>query len=198
MITESNLLSLAGKALQIEHVDPYLDHLYGIYPGCDYYRLAYLLARELKEGVIVELGTQYARCAAHFAAASEDVQVYTIDVEECSGTVRHYDNLTFIRARTEKAETAAPFEDGSVDICFADSTHNAGHVLREIEAWTPKMTPGALWLFDDLREMPDLLPLLPFEVKGTLPGIHTTPVGPKGNQRIEEVGFGYAFVGEDE
>lgn len=192
---EQILRDLADKALTTKDIVPYLDFLYGIEPGCDYYRLAYFLAREMHPDIIVELGTQYARCTAHFAAGAPDARVITIDVVDCSkGDVfSQYPNITPIQSRSDNTRTLERFEDGTIDICFADTLHQTGHVLHEIEVWTPKMKPGGVWLIDDLREMPDLIVALPFAVKGTLVGLHTVSV--EIPQNVVDVGFGYAIKG---
>lgn len=186
---------LAGKALSLQHTYPYLDRMYNSFPGFDYYRFAYLLAQYLQPDIIVELGTQYARCTAHFAAGAPEARVVTIDCDDVwRQELFEYDvqmycpNVEIVRGNSTFPVTAARFEDETIGICFADSLHTEDHVLREIEVWTPKMVQGGVWLIDDFKLMPNLLEMLPFEVKGIIKGLHTNPV------QWPDQEFGYAIV----
>jgi predicted O-methyltransferase YrrM len=193
---EPTLWMLIGKALSTRSINPYLDRMYDAYPGFDYYRLAYVLAKAMKPDVIVELGTQYARCTAHFAAGAPSARVLTIDNAEhlqeeelFEHDVReHYPNIELVYADSRDPELAGQFEDKSISIVFADSLHTEKHVLEEIEVWTPKIVRRGVWLIDDFRLMPRLLELLPFKVKGIVKGLHTNPI------EWPDQEFGYAIV----
>ncbi len=171
-----------------------LDKLYNYYPGYDYYRMAFYLSLGTKPEVVVELGTQYARCAAHFAAGRITTKVVTIDHEDCmkNNLFLDYPNIYPYQGGSCDPSMLSKVEDKSVDILFCDTQHQTDWVLYEIDHWMPKLKPGALILIDDLREMPDLMIKLPFKTKGTLVGIHTGPVTVPEN--IIDIGFGYAIV----
>lgn len=191
-------LAYSGKPL-----DPILDVYYNRVkvPGFiyDYYRLAYFLAREMQPEVIVELGTQYAQCTAHFAAGAPNARVVTVD--HLKDIDKHplfrrdaldiYPNIELLYDDTASPEAAARFEEGTIGICFSDALHTTEHVLKEVAVWTPKMSDGAVWLFDDFLLMPDLMEKLPFEIKGLAPGLHREPKKRTGRPDLL---FGYAIV----
>lgn len=186
---------LVGKALSLRRINPYLDRMYDSFPGFDYYRLAYVLAMHMRPEIVVELGTQYARCTAHFAAGAPDARVITIDCDDVwrqelfeYDVQWYYPNVETWRGNSCDPVLAAMFEDESIDICFADSAHTTEHVMKEVEVWTPKMKRGAVWLIDDFLLMPDLLERLPFTTKGIVKGLHTNPV------QWPDQEFGYALV----
>ncbi|MHC4214286.1 MAG: CmcI family methyltransferase [Planctomycetota bacterium] len=193
---KETLLRIAGKAMNLKGLNfiKELDDLYKEAPGYDYYRFAYFLAQETQPEVIVELGTQGARCSAHFAAGAPTAKVITIDGNDCSKSepLSLYPNITFIQGQSCAEEVVNQVEDNSVDICFADTQHQTGHVLEEMRVWSRKMKKGALWLIDDLWEMPDLIEKIDLPVKGTLVGMHTCQVNVPEN--IVDVGFGYAIT----
>lgn len=179
---ERKIWELIGRALTVGELDPYLDKLYGKHPGYDYYRFCYFLAQAMKPAIIVELGTQYGYCLCHFAAGAPKARVISIDTDDCTrhdwfahDFKEHYPNAELQRGRSEEQSTADRFEDGSVGIVFLDTTHTYQQVLAEVKVWTPKIAPGGVLLIDDLREMPDLLPMLPFERKAIVMGLHTNP-----------------------
>ena len=181
---EKTILRLAKQALALKGINPYLDQMYDRFPGFDYYRFAYLLARAMKPKIIMELGTQYARCTAHFAAGAPKAKVYTVDTMKNlreqdlfeHEVQEHYPNIEIVYSDSRSPELAARFEDESIGILFCDSLHTYAHVLREIEVWTPKLIKGGVLLIDDLREMPDLLDKISFKVKGKLIGLHWNPI----------------------
>lgn len=49
----------------------------------------------------------------------------------------------------DSAESAAKFEDQSVDFLFIDGGHEYEAVKRDIQAWLPKMKPGGFMAGDD-------------------------------------------------
>lgn len=193
---EKTLLELAEEARRMkgQALTPELDKLYNRTQGFEYYRLAYLLSLKTKPDVVLELGTQYARCSAHFAAGNPSAKVYTVDAMDCTNNELFFDykNITFLQGQSYDKAVVDKLEDNSIDIAFADTQHQTGHVLEEIKAWAPKMKKGALWLIDDLREMPDLIKEMQFEIKGTLVGLHTCQVQVAEN--VVDVGFGYAIT----
>lgn len=46
-------------------------------------------------------------------------------------------------------ESAKFFEDDSVTLLHQDGTHNEEIITKELEAWTPKMKLGSIWITDD-------------------------------------------------
>lgn len=49
----------------------------------------------------------------------------------------------------DSIESAALFDDGSVDFVWFDDTHNSEHVQREIAAWIPKARRPTWWAGHD-------------------------------------------------
>lgn len=175
-------LALHGKPFDPE-VDPYYSRDEGY--NYSYHRLAYLAARYMNPEIIVELGTQYACCTAHFAAGAPKARVVTID---CIDVFRQelffreipdkFPNIEFAIANSTGFDIVNSFDPESIGIVYADSLHTEKHVMHEIETWTPKMKDGALWLIDDLRLMPELFDMLPFRVKRIVPGLHQETTWP--------------------
>lgn len=59
--------------------------------------------------------------------------------------------------RSDSAQAARRFVDGSVDFLYIDASHSYEGVLRDLRAWYPKVKPGGLiagddWCFADARE----------------------------------------------
>jgi predicted O-methyltransferase YrrM len=201
---EKTLKSLIDKTLAYAEkpLDPFLDTCYNRAPAgytYDYYRLAYFLAQAMQPEIIVELGTQYAQCTAHFAGGAPQARVVTVDyLQDITehplfrrDALERYPNIEVLWADSADRDTAARFEDGSIGICFSDALHKTEHVLKEVAVWTPKMHEGSVWLFDDFLLMPDLLEQLPFKVKGIAPGLHKEPAAITGRPDLL---FGYAIV----
>lgn len=54
-----------------------------------------------------------------------------------------------IPLRSESAEAAARFRDGSVDFVYVDAGHTFEAVSRDLAAWWPKLRPGATMAGED-------------------------------------------------
>jgi hypothetical protein len=52
-----------------------------------------------------------------------------------------------IRARSR--EVVGLYEDGSIDVLHQDSNHSEEVSSEEVALWTPKISPGGYWIFDD-------------------------------------------------
>lgn len=51
--------------------------------------------------------------------------------------------------RTHSLAGPGYFEDGEITLLHQDSNHSEEVSCAELEAWLPKMAPGALWIMDD-------------------------------------------------
>ena len=66
-----------------------------------------------------------------------------------------FDNYTkpisdrIIPIQSESWTAAQKFHDGSVDFCYVDAGHTYGCVMKDLEAWWPKIRPGARFAGDD-------------------------------------------------
>jgi hypothetical protein len=52
--------------------------------------------------------------------------------------------------RSDSAEAAALFEDGSIDFVMVDAAHEADLVYKDIVAWLPKLKKGGMMAGDDV------------------------------------------------
>ncbi len=123
-----------------------------------YYRVFVTLARYMQPELIVELGTNKGTGALHFKHGCPEAKVITVDIY-----VSANDNLLaehgIYHPISDSADYASLVDDGRVDILFIDTNSCAaenpqvsyGRITEEIEAWLPKMKPGGIILFDDIR-----------------------------------------------
>lgn len=54
--------------------------------------------------------------------------------------------------RSDSAEAAGQYADGSLDFVFIDADHTADAVLRDLRAWRPKVRPGGMLAGHDCDE----------------------------------------------
>jgi hypothetical protein len=54
--------------------------------------------------------------------------------------------------RLDIAEASERFDDGSVDIIYLDGSHTYEYVLRDLNLWFPKLSPGGLFICNDFYE----------------------------------------------
>jgi hypothetical protein len=54
--------------------------------------------------------------------------------------------------RLDIAEAAERFDDGAVDIIYLDGSHTYEYVLRDLNLWFPKLSPGGLFICNDFYE----------------------------------------------
>jgi len=103
-----------------------------------YYRLFYLLAKEFKPALTVELGSWQATGAAHFAAGNPDGQVITIDIhredkdaqQRAIEAASHYPNLQYLNRWTWDAIDYVRDLNTPIDFLFIDAWHDYALALR--------------------------------------------------------------------
>lgn len=136
-----------------------------------YYKLFYLIAKELKPELTVELGSWQATGAAHFAAGNPEGQVITCDIhkDDKNAQIRaieaasHYENLTYLNRWTvdkigqdatgQQVIGAVSFIENlpnKISILYIDAWHNYKYVKWEWEAYLPLLASPALVIFDDV------------------------------------------------
>jgi hypothetical protein len=115
-----------------------------------YYYLMYLLAGEIHQGAIVELGVNKGYGLSSFAYGSNPgVQVIGLDLnvepEFCPDNAEFY------------LMSALPVPDfiNDIAILHIDTEHSYGNALNEFGQYEPYLLPGAVVLFDDLHAMND-------------------------------------------
>lgn len=161
-----DIQSLIAEALKDKPTGiPLLDSRYDWYANLvnhsnPYYRLFYLIAKELKPNFVVELGSYRATAAAHFALGNPDGQVVTIDIHKdpqqvgdkaaCKETADQIDNLRYINAWTWDALEDVESYNKGIDVLFIDAWHAEEFVKREQALYFPLLTNPALVICDDL------------------------------------------------
>jgi hypothetical protein len=136
----------------------------------DHLPFAYDLVHALRPNVVVELGTQAGLSYFTFCQAVREhgtaSRCYAIDTwagDEHTGTyddsvyakVSEYNQATYsdfselLRMRFEDA--VGRFEVESIDLLHIDGLHTYDAVRADFESWYPKVAPGGVVLFHDIR-----------------------------------------------
>ncbi len=132
---------------------PALDALYGIGGPCGpYYRFLYHLAVKMKPSLVVELGSYRGGSTAHLAAGAKCavLAVEPYPQPQLSGVVKQYPNIDWRQDESLSKAVLDSVADQSVDLCFIDTVHTEEFAVPEYAAWSPKMKPGGIMLYDDI------------------------------------------------
>lgn len=154
-----------------------MDHYFEQIEGWFKFRQAYTEAVAQAQGpaVFVEVGSWKGKSACfmgvEIANSGKPITFYCVDHWKGSDEPEHRadadrkrlftvfkDNIApLIKAhvkikpiRSDSAQAAHLFEDGSVDFVWIDAGHDYDSVLDDIEAWWPKLRPGGTMGGDDL------------------------------------------------
>jgi len=124
-----------------------------------YYRLFYMIAKDLKPSLSVELGSWRAIAAAHLAAGNPEGQVITIDHYSDPGDDENrrlaleaddkYPNLECVAGWTWDV---APWVPDGIELLFIDSWHEYGYAIRDWNDYSPKLASEALVIIDDVMD----------------------------------------------
>lgn len=158
------LKNLIGQALEEQPTgDSWLDSRYNeqvhwIGHTNPYYKLFYLLARELQPELVIELGSWQATGAAHFAAGYPAGNVITIDIhrEDKNAQTRaieaagHYDNLTYLNRWTWDAVEYIQQLQTPISILYIDAWHEYQYAKREWDLYQPLLGKPSLVICDDI------------------------------------------------
>ncbi len=152
-----------------------LEHFYQRVPGFFSFQPVYDLAmdRIADHGVWVEVGAWQGRSISYAVVESvrrgKPIQFHVVDIWTLAekhhrpGLESDQDLYQAFRRNTQTIESyftvhrrashqaAADFQDMSLDFVMIDADHSYEAVLRDIQAWWPKMRPGGLLTGDDLR-----------------------------------------------
>ena len=110
---------------------------------------------DLEPDLVIETGTAAGGSARFFASCMDLIgrgRVITIDVVDVPGRPQH-DRVTYVQgssvdpAIVEQARAAAA-ESGTVMVVL-DSDHSRDHVLAELRAYSPLVTPGSYLVVED-------------------------------------------------
>jgi cephalosporin hydroxylase len=110
---------------------------------------------ELRPGLIVETGTAHGGSALYLATLCETIgrgEVVTIDIGEWPDRPAH-PRLSYVVASSTDPEAVAQVAErartaGTV-LVVLDSDHSRDHVLAELRAYAPLVTPGSYLVVED-------------------------------------------------
>lgn len=110
---------------------------------------------ETAPDVIIETGTRYGGSAAYMAAICDLLgrgRIMTIDIKQMSGQPRH-PRIEYILGLSDSAATLAEvrraIQPGERVMVILDSDHRRDHVLAELEAYHPLVSPGCYLIVED-------------------------------------------------
>lgn len=132
-----------------------------ILPNWFCYRKAYeaAIARAPKRGVLfVEVGSHHGRSAAfmadHIKASGKSIRFHAVDnwadPETEAAFTRNLAGRTVTPIKSDSAEAAARYRDGSIDFVWLDAGHEYEAVRRDLDAWLPKVKRGGVIGGDDV------------------------------------------------
>lgn len=136
---------------------PELEWLYGPYYS-PYYSLMYLLARQIKAGLLVELGVHTGRGLASLAAGNPSNIVIGFDTvkrAELDEIVRRYNNVVFFNEPSLPVSMAISQHPRPISLLHIDTEHSYATAKAEFEAYEPYLADGAYVLFDDTHAQND-------------------------------------------
>ena len=161
--------ALITEAMRESSIDSYVDSLYNSVMNiaghtAPYYKLFYLIAREMNPEFVVELGSWRAISAAHFAAGG--TEVVTVDCHSIHDdpmarlisqeVADHYSNVTFLNGWSWDGWVLDIISSYGrpIDVLFVDATHKYAAVKRELDLYTPVLADEALVIYDDIIAQP--------------------------------------------
>jgi predicted O-methyltransferase YrrM len=112
--------------------------------------------------LVVEVGTRTGRTTRHLARYCPRVaRLVAVDrTPPPPGVFDGLDRVEFLQGWSD--ESAARFENASVDLVFIDADHSAQWVERDLRAWLPKVRPGGIVSGHDYgsKRHPDVKPVV--------------------------------------
>ena len=152
-----------------------MEHFYQTIDGFMNHRNTIMLDLAIEQfpaaGVWVELGSwtgkSTAYCVVELANKNKLGDFYCVDTWHGGPELEHTELIktnslkeTFLKNIAPVADLVQPieslswdaaekFEDNSVDFCYVDAGHTYECVTNDLNAWWPKMRPGAMFAGDD-------------------------------------------------
>lgn len=113
------------------------------------------LLHAIRPAVVIETGTAFG-ASAHFIATMMDLvgtgRIVTIDIEDRPSRPTH-PRITYLTGSSTAPEMVARVRDlvgdASPVIVLLDSDHTKDHVLAELHAYSPLVTPGSYLIVED-------------------------------------------------
>lgn len=162
-----------------------------------YYRLFYLIAKEFKPRLTVELGSWQATAAAHFAVGNPAGRVVTVDIHKDDKPAQQrtieaankLDNLTYINKWTwDAADDISKL--GKIDILFIDAWHDYVYAKKEWDLYSKLLSDTALIIADDITTAHNFDGMLKFWEELPEPKFLDSRVHPG-------IPMGFVYVGTD-
>ena len=118
----------------------------------------YRIVRELKDPVILELGTAKGSSTTLFLAACDECngRLVSVDIDDCSD-ISKSNRWKFVQSDSTNIEyilSEAPQLSNGIDALYIDSLHVKSHVEKELTGWYPFMNKGSHIFFDDIDSNP--------------------------------------------
>jgi hypothetical protein len=174
IFSPASLSCPAGMRTEIIHGDLPSRHfeprLYGVGAWTSHLHFAYDLLAVLRPALLVELGVDRGESYFAFCQATAENQTGTrcigIDTWRGDKHAGGYDETTFAQVsghnranyasfstllRSSFDDALARFEGESIDVLHLDGLHTEAAVRHDVEAWLPKLRPGAILLLHDVR-----------------------------------------------
>lgn len=94
--------------------------------------------------LVVEIGTRTGRTARHLVRYCPGIErLWAIDLESPpEGIFEGLERVTFLQGSSDAC--AKEFDDASLDLVFVDADHSEEWVMRDLEAWLPKLRSGGI------------------------------------------------------
>lgn len=124
-----------------------------------HYTFMYLIAKEFKPKLTVEIGTEWGIGATYLSLGNPEGDVCTIDPapeprEILMGYSFYKDlkNIEIITANSQ--DVPGRFQDESIDLLYIDGDHRYEYEKKDYELYLPKVKKGGLIMIDDIRSDP--------------------------------------------
>jgi len=118
-----------------------------------YYRFLYLLTKELKPSLSVELGTHTGISAACLAEGYPEGCVITVDCIQRVLDISRRPNVEYFHQDSLKLLNIA---EKSIDVFFSDTYHDGIKPKQEYELYLPYIKEGGILMFDDISLLPEM------------------------------------------
>ena len=128
------------------------------------------LIGRMRPKIFVELGTHTGNSYFSFCQGVQEeglnTECFAVDTWQGDEQAGHYDGKVFASVRSNNQlnysqfstlyrmtfdEALGKFQDRSVDLLHIDGLHTYETVRHDFESWLPKLTPGGLVLFHDIK-----------------------------------------------
>lgn len=124
-----------------------------------HYSLMYLIAKEFKPDLMVEIGTEWGLGATYLSLGNPDGMVCTIDqseeprkILEAYSFFKDLGDIEIITGRSQ--EMSERFDDESIDLLYIDGDHRYEYEKQDYDLYFPKVKRGGLIIIDDMRSDP--------------------------------------------